>query len=175
MALTRTQKETAVTDLTKLLNDSKIIVFANYRGLKVGEAQALRKLAKQNNCHVLVTKNRLVKIALSNVEGYKEASSIELKDQLVYGFGFDDEVTPAQVFANFAKDHPSLELLGAIDSEGKILDTITVKQLASLPSKDVLRAQLVGTIAAPLSGFANVLSGNLRGLLNVLKAQANKS
>ena len=175
MALTRTQKETAVSDLTELLERSKIIVFANYRGLKVGESQALRALARENNCQVLVTKNRLVKIALSNVEGYKDASSIELKDQLVYGFGFDDEVTPAQVFANFAKEHPSLELLGAIDCEGQILNTISVKQLASLPSKEVLHAQLVGTIAAPLSGLQNVLLGNIRGLLNVLNATANKS
>jgi large subunit ribosomal protein L10 len=73
--------------------------------------------------------------------------------------------------ADFAKTHPSIELKGAIDSEGVVMDEAQVKQLASLPSKEQLRGQLVGTIAAPLSGFVNVLSGNIRGLVNVLNAR----
>jgi len=59
-------------------------------------------------------------------------------------------------------------------SDGKFLAAEDVKVLAALPSKEQLRGQLVGTIAAPLSGFVNVLAGNVRGVLNVLSARADQ-
>jgi len=73
----------------------------------------------------------------------------------------------------FAKEEaPSVEFVGAITSEGQFMAAEDVKALAALPSKVQLRAQLVGTVAAPLTGFANVLSGNLRGVINVINAKA---
>lgn len=171
MALSREQKEAELQILSDLVKTSKIVVYATYAGLTVTEAQELRRLSTDGNSRVRVAKNRLVKLALANNDGYKNATTEDLTGQLIYGFSDDDEVAPAQVFANFAKTHPSLELKGAIDATGQKLDEDQVKQMAKLPSKDVMRGQLVGTIAAPLSGFVNVLSGNIRGLVNVLNAR----
>jgi large subunit ribosomal protein L10 len=97
-----------------------------------------------------------------------------LSGQLMYVFNSEDEVAPAQVVANFAKNEPQIEFVGAISADGSLLSTQDVKALASLPSKEQLRAQLVGTIAGPLSGFVNVMSGNVRGVLNVLNARADQ-
>jgi large subunit ribosomal protein L10 len=131
----------------------------------------LRREARENNVAVTVAKNRLVKLALASHDEYKDAETGVLTGQLALAIG-DDEVAPAQALANFGKTHPALEIVGGLTREGKVLTADEVKALASLPSKDVLRGQVVGTIAAPLSGFVSVLNGNLRGLVNVLDARA---
>ncbi|HEY1644864.1 MAG TPA: 50S ribosomal protein L10, partial [Candidatus Saccharimonadales bacterium] len=89
-------------------------------------------------------------------------------------FNSEDEVAPAQILASFAKTNPGIEFVGAFSSDGQFMVAEDVKILANLPSKDQLRAMLVGTLAAPLSGFANVLSGNVRGVLNVLNARSEQ-
>ncbi|OVE79140.1 hypothetical protein BVY00_01125, partial [bacterium G20] len=96
----------------------------------------------------------------------------QLHGQLLYAFNSDDEVAPARALADFAKTNPQIEFVAAITAEGQLLEANAVKDLASLPTKDVLRAQLISTIAAPVSGFVNVLAGNVRGVLNVLNARA---
>ena len=65
-----------------------------------------------------------------------------------------------------------MEFVGAISADGQFVGVDDVKALASLPSKEQLRAQLVGTISAPISGFVKVMSGNVRGVINVLNARA---
>ncbi len=171
MALTQEKKEAVVANLVEHLSSSKITVMAQYTGLTVQESQELRAKARENGTTLLVVKNRLVKVAMSKVDSLKDVDTSGLEGQLMYAFNNEDEVAPAQVLANFAKEHPSIALKGAIDATGAIMDEAQVKQLASLPSKEQLRGQLVGTIAAPLSGFVNVLSGNMRGLVNVLNAR----
>jgi len=113
--------------------------------------------------------------ALLATDSLKDTDAGRLTGQLLYAFNADDEVAPAQALANFAKKNPTIEFVGAITQEGQFMAVEDVKSLASLPNKDQLRAQLVGTLAAPLSGFVNVLSGNLRGFLNVLSAKAEQS
>lgn len=171
MALSQEKKESIVSDLVEKLSNSKITVMAQYTGMTVKEAQELRILAKENGTTLVIVKNRLVKVAMSKVDTLKDVDTSNLEGQLLYAFNNDDEVAPAQTLANFAKTHPAIDLKGAFDSNGEVMDETQVKQLASLPSKDQLRGQLVGTIAAPLSGFVNVLSGNIRGLVNVLNAR----
>jgi len=171
MALSQEKKESIVSDLVEKLSNSKITVMAQYTGMTVKEAQELRILAKENGTTLVIVKNRLVKVAMSKVDTLKDVDTSNLEGQLLYAFNNDDEVAPAQTLANFAKTHPAIDLKGAFDNNGEVMDEAQVKQLASLPSKDQLRGQLVGTIAAPLSGFVNVLSGNIRGLVNVLNAR----
>ena len=89
---------------------------------------------------------------------------------MALAMGFDDEVAPARLIFQFAKTHKALEIVGAITGEGQLLSAGQVKALASLPSKEQLLAQVVGTIAAPLSSFMSVLSGNIRNLFYVLNA-----
>ncbi len=171
MALSQEKKQAIVENLVELLSESKITVMAEYTGLTVKEAQELRIKARENGTTLVIVKNRLAKVAISQVDSLKDTDTSSLQGQLMYAFNPGDEVAPAQVLANFAKEHPSIVLKGAIDSSGELMDEAQVNQLASLPSKDALRGQLVGTIAAPLSGMLNVLSGNMRGLVNVLNAR----
>lgn len=171
MALSQEKKEAIVDDLVEHLSGTKMTVMACYTGMTVKDAQELRKLARENGTSLVIVKNRLVKVAMSKVDALKDVDTSGLEGQLMYAFNPDDEVAPAQTLANFAKTHPVIDLKGAFDSNGELMDEAQVKQLASLPSKEQLRGQLVGTIAAPLSGFVNVLSGNMRGLVNVLNAR----
>lgn len=172
MALSKEQKQHVVNELSELLSESKITVVANYSTTTVKELQELRKNAKENSTVVKVVKNRLVKNAFSNIDALKEVDTSALTGQLLYAFNKDDEVAPAQTLAGFSKKTGKLEFVGAITKDGVFIDAQEVKELSKLPTKDQLRAQLVGTIAAPLSGFVNVLSGNVRGVLNVLNARS---
>lgn len=171
MALSKSKKSEVIAEVSDLLSNSKLTVIAKYQGTSVKAMQSLRKAAKENGSTIKVFKNRLVIKALKDNPAFKDVDTAILKDMLLYAFNAEDEVAPAQTLANFAKTNPSLEFVGGLNDQGQLVSADDVKVLASLPSKDQLRAMLVGTIAAPLSGFANVLSGNLRGMLNVLKAR----
>lgn len=171
MAISRDKKTAIVSDLLNLINTSQLTVYAQINGLSVAEAQELRRQATIDKTVVRVVKNRLVKIAMQESEHFKQADTSGLKGQLLYAFNADDEVASAKNLADFAKTHDSIKLVGGFDAEGRLLGEHEVGQLASLPSKDNLRAQLVGTIYAPVSGFVRVLSGNVTGLLYVLKAR----
>lgn len=172
MALTRDKKQEIVAELVTLLGSSKMTVYAQYQGLTVKALQQLRKDAKQNGTSIKVVKNRLVKKAIEQVDHLKDVDGSALKAPLLYAFNSEDEVAAAQVLNTFAKKNPELVFVGAISAEGQVLNASDVTSLAALPTKDQLRGQLVGTIAAPISGFVNVLAGNVRGVLNVLNARS---
>lgn len=172
MAISRDKKQTLVAELTDLFKDAKLAVGAVYSGLGVAELQALRKDARAANVTIKVTKNRLVKIALQQTEKYKNVDEPSLTGQLLYAFSSDDEVAPAQVLNSFAKKHPELKLVVGFDALGAMLDEATINQLANLPTKDQLRGQLVGLLAAPLTGILNTLNGTQRGLAQVLAERA---
>ncbi len=172
MALTKDKKYEVVEEVSRLLEDSKMTVIASYQGTGVKAMQELRRSAKASGTSVKVVKNRLVIKALGSSERFKDMDTSALTGQLLYAFNSDDEVAPAQNLANFAKLQPSLQFVGAISADGNFIPAEDVKALADLPSKEQLRAHLVGVLSAPLSGFVNVMAGNVRGVLNVLNARA---
>ncbi len=172
MAVTRNKKNTLVAELAELLATSKVAVGATYTGLTVAGLQELRADARANNVTIKVAKNRLVRVALSENAKFKSADTSLLTGQLVYAFSSVDEVAPAQVLAKFAKLHPELKLVAGFDESGASLDTATVNALASLPTKDQLRGQLVSVLAAPLTQFLGVANGAQRGFAQVLSQRA---
>lgn len=171
MAISRQTKEAQVEDLAAKLASAKLTVMAKYTGLSVKDLQSLRRAAREANVDIKVVKNRLVRIALAGNPALKAVDTSGLTGQLLYAIG-DDELAPAQLLSKFAKEHEALQMIGAIDATGALLAEADVKALASLPTKDQLRGMLVGTLAAPLSGFVNVMAGNVRGVLNVMNARA---
>lgn len=173
MALTRDKKEAVISEIERLLSDSKLTVVAKYQGTPVKAMQQLRNSAATDGTTVHVIKNRLFKKALSSNASLKGLDTSELHGQLLYAFNSDDEVAPARSLADFAKTNPQIEFVAAITADGQLLQQGAIKDLAGLPTKQVLRAQLIGTISAPLSGFVNVLAGSVRGVLNVFNARAN--
>jgi large subunit ribosomal protein L10 len=172
MALTKDQKHDIVADVAELLSQSKMTVVASYAGTTVKAMQQLRRDSQEAGTQIRVVKNRLVIKALQQTDRLKGIDTSDLNGQLLYAFNANDEAAPAQALAQFAKTNDNLTFVGGITADGTMLSIDDVKALASLPSKDQLRAQLVGTIAAPLSSFVRVLSGNIQGVLYVLQARA---
>ncbi len=172
MALSKDKKNDVVAEVADLLAASKMTVITKYEGTTVKAMQTLRHEARQNGTKVKVIKNRLVIKALQQSDAFKDIDASVLQGMLLYTFNSEDEVAPAQSIAQFARANPTLQFVGAITSDGSLISADDVKALAALPSKDQLRAMLVGTLAAPLSGFVNVMAGNVRGVLNVLNARA---
>lgn len=172
MALTKAKKEEIVESTAKLLSDSKLTVMALYPGTKVDAMQSLRHSAEGSGTIVKVIKNRLVIKALKKADMLSFIDTKKLVGQLLYAFNSQDEVAPAQVLNSFAKANQTLTFIGAINANGQFIDAESVTALAELPTKDQLRANLIGIFNAPFGGFVNVLAANIRGLVNVLQARS---
>ncbi len=172
MALTKDKKHQIVDEMSQLLNSSKLTVVADYRGTSVKAMQTLRRTARDEGTNVHVIKNRLAIKALRASDKLKDVDVSALNGMLLYAFNETDEAAPAQILAKFAKTEPTLAFVGAITTDGTFMNAADVTALAALPGKQQLRGMLVGTLAAPLSGFVNVMAGNVRGVLNVLNARA---
>lgn len=173
MAVSRENKEATLNQIEALLANSKITVFARYQGTTVKSMQELRAQSKASGTELKVLKNRLFKKALQSSPHLKAIDTNALSGQLIYAFNENDEVAPAQNLANFAKSNPQVEFVGAVTKDGQLLSAEDVNHLASLPTKDQLRGQLVGLIASPLTGLVSVMTGNIRGVVNVLNARAD--
>lgn len=156
MAISRDKKNTLVADLTELLSNSKMVVYAKYEGLTVAELQELRKLARESDVKIKVVKNRLVKVAMKEIAAYKDTETSNLTGQLLYAMGSDEDFDAAKVLAKFAKTHDKMELIGGFNGDGATLSTDEVKTLGNLPTKNELIAQVVDTL---LSGVNGIVSG----------------
>lgn len=167
MPKTRVQKEKIVSELSDKLSRMKSAVFTNISGYTMGDANTLRAKGREHSVELMVAKKTLLAKAL-------EANNLEItKDDLggsvLTTMGFNDEMSAAKLMADFIKEREQITIIGGI-LEGKFVGPEAIKQLATLPSRNELLAKLVGSINAPVSGFVNVLAGNLRGLVNVLNS-----
>ncbi|MBR2658543.1 50S ribosomal protein L10 [Candidatus Saccharibacteria bacterium] len=172
MAISKDKKQTLVADLTELLDSSKMTVFARYQGLTVAELQELRRAARENGVKIKVVKNRLVKVAMGGIAVYKDTDTTGLTGQLLYAISDSDEVAPAKVLANFAKEHEALQIAGAFNDAGGNLSEDEIKALAALPSKNELIAQVVAQLLSPVTDSISGLSGGLSGIISGLEAHA---
>lgn len=172
MALTKAKKDEVVAQVRDLLAASKMTVVTKYQGTTVKALQQLRREGRDNGTRMKVVKNRLVIKALEQTDALKGVDKSQLEGMLLYAFNAEDEVAPAQVIANFAKNNPTLEFVGAISAEGKFLTADEVKALATLPGKNELIGQVVGMLLSPVNDVTNALSGNLHALLDGIADKA---
>ena len=166
MAKTKQQKEKIIENLKEKFSKIKIAVFADYFGLKVKEIQKLKKLLKEKESDYLVVKKTLAKLALEKA-GIKDINFDNIEGLSIV-FGYQDEIAPVKVLTEFSKDYKALEIKGGI-LEKEIIDFKKVLELSKLPTKTELIGKLLWQIKAPVSGLVNVLEGNLRSLICVLK------
>lgn len=163
--MARPEKEKLVHELSEKLSGKEVTIMADYTGISVQAITELRSEFRKASIEYRVYKNTLARLA---------AKKSGLEPLLEYmdgptGYLFsDDPVTPAKILADFIKDNPTMKIKGAI-LNGKLLDESQVKAIASLPPKEVLLAQLLGQLVAPISGLVNVLSGPMRNLLYALE------
>ncbi len=170
MAITRQHKEANITMLEKQFSELKLMVLTDYRGLSVAEISELRANLREAGITYHVTKNTLLRIAAKNTPALADIDPATFSGPMALAISTDDEIAPARVVFQYAKKHQALEIVGAVTGEGQVLSPAEVKALATLPTRDQLLAQVVGTIAAPLSGFVGVMGANVRGIVTVLNA-----
>lgn len=172
MAITRDKKQALVAQMNDAFTNAKAFAFAQYQGISVADIQALRRAAREAGVTIVVIKNRLVRVAMSEVATFKDTDTSALTGQLIYAYSLDDEVAPAQVLHTFAKTHPALQLAGGFSAEGLALSAADVTALAGLPSKNQLIAEVVAQLLSPVHDVTNALSGNLHALLDGIEAKA---
>lgn len=172
MAKTRIQKEQDLAELTDRLKGAKSVVLAEYRGTNVKDIDKFRRALSAEGIISKVYKSPLIKKAFE-ANGI-DATTLDYKVPVMISVSQEDEVAPARLIKTFGKEVKTIGILSGV-LDGAFATKEQMMALADLPSKDALRAKLVGTINAPVSGFVNVLAGNLRGLINVLSAVAQKT
>jgi len=172
MALSKDKKAAVVEEVSHLLGNSRLTVFAKYQGTSVKSLQKLRREAKDSGTTVKVVKNRLFKQAAGGDKRFKDIEFETLNGQLLYAFLSDDEVAPAQTLAAFAKEETQIEFVGGLMADGQLLAAEEVKTLASLPGKNQLIAETVAALLSPVEGVVSALSGDMHGLLEAVAAQS---
>lgn len=148
-------KEQIVNDYAEKISKAKSFVVVDYRGLTVAEDTELRKELRSNNVEYKVVKNRLTLRAMEKA-GYNGLDK-EFEGPTALALSYDDAVAPAKVLVGYAKKNNKLEVKAGM-VEGKIMDVNGINSVASIPSKPVLVAQLLGMLQTPVRGLAVVLS-----------------
>ena len=154
MSLNKSEKQTVVTDVAAQAARSQTLALAEYRGLTVAHLDVLRKQAREKGVYLHVLKNTLARRAVAGTTF--EVASESMVGPLIYGFS-EDAVAAAKVISDFAKGNDKL-VVKAGAYAGKVLNAEGVKALASIPSKEVLLAQLAGLLKSPISRTARVLA-----------------
>ena len=154
MSLNRNEKAAVVTDVAAQVARSQTLALAEYRGLTVEHLNALRKQARDKGVYLHVLKNTLARRAVAGTP--LECAAESMVGPLIYGFS-EDAVAAAKVMSDFAKGNDKL-VVKAGAYAGKKLNPEGVKALASIPSKEVLLAQLAGLLMSPISRTARVLA-----------------
>lgn len=165
MPKTKAQKKEIIRDIEEKIDKQKSIVFTAINGLKAKDLFDLRETLKKAECLLLVAKKTLFNIAFKDKKIDADIKKLEGEAALV--FSFADEMSPAKILHQFSKKNENLRILGGL-FEKKEITRDEVIALALLPSRQELYSKVVGSIQAPISGFVNVLQGNIRGLLQVL-------
>jgi large subunit ribosomal protein L10 len=154
LSLNRNEKQTVVTDVAAQVARSQTLALAEYRGLTVEHLNALRRQARERGVYLHVVKNTLARRAVAGTPF--EVAQGAMVGPLIYSFS-EDAVAAAKVLSDFAKTNDKLVIKGGAYA-GKALNADGIKALASIPSKEVLLAQLLGLMQSPVSRMARVLA-----------------
>ncbi len=172
--MNRSEKAQEISSLSERFGRAKAAFLVDFKGMSVEQVTQLRKKLRPVGAEMKVVRNTLALRALKD----HPASDTALADSFVgtnaVVFAFDDAVAPAKVLADFSKDVEQMQLkLGVM--EGAKLGQDQIKYLATLPSKDVLRAQLLGVLVAPMAKYLGTLNAVPSGFVTVLDAKCKKS
>lgn len=161
----RPEKEKLVQELSEKLSQREVTILADYTGINVQAITDLRSEFRKAAIEYRIYKNTLACLAAkkSGLEPLIE----HLEGPTGYVFS-DDPVAPARILADFIKSNPTMRIKCAV-LNGELIDASQVKAIANLPTKEVLLAQLVGLLAAPATGLANVMAAPIRSLAYALE------
>ena len=167
------QKVEQVELLTEKLKKAKVAVLTDYRGLKVSQIQELRGKLRGGDIEYRVVKNTLARRA-AEAAGYPQLQE-EIKGPVAIAFGYDDDLgVPSKLINEFVRaTRLKLDVVGGL-VEGRVFSSDQIKQLADLPSREVLIAQLMGTLQSPVAQLVGIMQTPLQQLLGVLNAYKTK-
>ena len=173
--MNKAEKSQLAIDLKDKFSRAKVALFADYKGLTSNQANDLRRLLRTGNTEVQVLKNNVARLAAKDNALGEVAKAVmdETVGPTLVAFAFDDAAGAAKILHKFAKENEALKLKDGLMGGRRIL-VDQIEELANLPSREVLLAKLLGTMNAPVSGFARVLAAVPRGLVTVLAAIEKK-
>jgi len=166
------QKAEQVELLTEKLKNAKVAVLTDYRGLTVSQIQDLRAKLRTGDVEYRVVKNTLTRRAAASA-GVAELQK-ELEGPVAIAFGYDDLSAPSKLINEWVRaTRLKLDVKGGL-VEGRVFSPDQVKQLADLPSRETLIAQLLGTLQSPVGQLVGIMQTPLQQLLGVLNAYKTK-
>jgi len=154
LSLNLQEKQAVVAEVSAQVAQSQTIILAEYRGIAVGDITKLRASAREAGVYFHVLKNSLARRAVQGTPF--EALAEKMIGPLAYSMSADP-VAAAKVVYDFATTNEKLVIKAGL-YDGNLMDTASVNALATVPSKDVLLAQLLGLLQSPVSGLARVIS-----------------
>ena len=164
------QKERVVEQLAQRLRDSETLIVADYRGLTMPEIDELRGRLLEAGARFTVVKNTLTRRAAEAAGKPEVLDLIDGPTAIAFLSPEGDPAAVAKVLNDTAKTNDVLVIRGGV-LEGTVVGDVEIKRLATLPSADVLRAQLVGAITGPLTTVVGLFTAPLRDLVGVLDAR----
>lgn len=170
MARSKEQKQQLVEDYKEKIKGAKALFVIEPKGLSANESVEIKKALYDLDSSFNVVKNSLFKIALTESEfEVRDEITTNQKAIIFSGEQISESAKVIKEFLSKKENKDKMEfVLGYLD--GKLIEGSQIRELADLPSKDVMLAQVLATMKAPISGFVNVLAGNTRNLVNVLNA-----
>lgn len=158
-------KKQVVQEIEQKLQEASLVIFTDYRGLNVDEMTDLRSKLRVPGVEYKVLKNTMTEFALENTGHGDVVPHIAGPNAVL--FSKEDMVGPTKAIFEFIKQYKKLTVKVGI-LQGQMMTPEKIKGLADLPPKEVLLAQVVGTMQAPITSFVYVLNANLTGLVRVL-------
>lgn len=165
-------KRQAVTELAELIRSSSAMAVADYRGLKVSEMQSVRRTLRDSGVQLTIAKNRLLKIAADEADRAELKTLLDGPTALATIDG--DEAAMAKALAEAFRPYSRTVTVRGGMLGSQAIDASQLTRLATLPPREVLLGKIAGGMAAPMTGMAGVLAANLRNLVGVLNAVADK-
>ena len=166
------QKTKTVQDLEKEAREVSGLIITSFKALKTVEFNEMRAKLRSSKSEYRVVKNSLTRIALKNAGMEALADKLEGPTAIVLERG--DAIAAMKIVFDFAKTHENLKIQGGF-FDGKVVTDKELKAIASLPSRDVLLARLLGTLQAPMVNLVSVLQAPMRDLVGVLDQIAKKA
>lgn len=161
------EKIEAVKELRENIEGSNSLLLTDYRGLTVSEITTLRRTLHEKGADYKVVKNTLFKLA---AEKLADSGIYDLlAGPTAVAFVHNDPIASAKAIMDFTRDHKDLEVKGGY-VEGRLLTADQIQTLSKIPPKEILLAQLVGSIQSPIAGLVGTLQGLMSNLVYTLQA-----
>lgn len=169
--MNRKDKEQTISDLYKNIEGFQAVVLTNYRGLNVEQMNRLRQRLREEKISYHVVKNTLMRLASKGTD--LEKLNDYFKGPTAIAISYGDPTLLAKILMEFVKTQPSLEIkIGLI--QGRVASHEEVKALATMPSREMLLAQILGEIQMPGSQLGGAIAGMLQQMLGVIQARADQ-